>query len=72
MNDTHGEQGAGGLTWFTFVDAVRRQAFRLSGSNRPMVFVLPDGQAVEPTSVSVDLKLCKDGYKYVVKLEEKQ
>ena len=62
----------GGLTWFQFVDEVRKQAFRLSGSNRPMVFVLPDGRVVEPTSVSVDLEPCEGGYKYVVKLEEKQ
>lgn len=62
----------GGLTWFTFADAVREQAFRLSDSNRPMVFVLPDGKTVEPTSVSVDLEPCEGGYKYVVKLEEKQ
>ena len=62
----------GGLTWFQFADAVREQAFRLSGSDCPMVFVLPDGKTVEPTSVSVDLEPCENGYKYVVKLEEKQ
>lgn len=62
----------GGLAWFGFADAVHEQAFRLSDSNRPMVFVLPGGQVVEPTSVSVDLKLYEDGYKYIVKLEEKQ
>lgn len=62
----------GGLTWFRFADAVREQAFRLSSSDCPMVFVLPDGRTVEPTSVSVDLEPCENGYKYVVKLEEKQ
>lgn len=62
----------GGLTWFKFDGAVHEQAFRLSDSNRPMVFVLPDGETIEPMSVSVDLKLCKDGYKYVIKLEEKK
>lgn len=62
----------GGLTWFTFVDEVCKQAFRLSGSDCPMVFVLPDGKTAEPTSVSVDLEPCEGGYKYVVRLEEKQ
>lgn len=61
-----------GLTWFAFDDAVREQAFRLTDSNRPMVFVLPDGKTIEPTSVSVDLKIYKEGFKYVIKLEEKQ
>lgn len=61
-----------GLTWFQFDGAVHEQAFRLTDSNRPMVFVLPDGKTVEPTSVSVDLKFCKDGFKYIIRLEEKK
>lgn len=61
-----------GLTWFQFAGAVREHALRLSSSNCPMVFTLPDGRVVEPTSVSVDLEPCENGYKYVVKLEEKQ
>ena len=66
------EMTGGKLTWFRFADAVHEQAFRLSSSDCPMVFVLSDGRVVEPTSVSVDLKPCKGGYKYVVKLEERQ
>lgn len=61
-----------GLTWFTFANAVREKAFLLSSSDCPMVFVLPDGRTVEPMSASVKLEPCEGGYKYVVKLEEKQ
>ena len=60
----------GKLTWFRFADAVRAQACGLTDSGCPMVFVLPDGRTVEPTSVSVGLEPCGNGYKYVIKLEE--
>ena len=62
----------GGLTWVMLADAVREQASLLSSSDCPVVFVLPGGRTVEPTSVSVGLESCEGGFKFVVKLEEKR
>ena len=69
-----------GVTWFCFADAVRAQASRLSDSDLPMVFVLPDGRELEPRSVSADLRPARlrqgdveyDGYKYVIRLTQEE